>query len=376
VLSEQRPTRRLVKFTVPISADDLKALPDHTSLIKDLADKPNIVTVLPRFVGTGDTGRFVTAFFIFHGSEATRVTLYTRIRTSDGKSTLEKRDEITLGYEPKIIGDLWDQTIVIKEDDIRPVEHLRQRCEYDTYWLVSGYDPGITYEEYKREPFPTNTKGLPDCDHTKADDPVKTPNLDLVVTPCGDCGIPLLTTTGPDPIEAWTTLTADYLGLPTTGDPPVHGKRTTPAGPLTNAEVTLHVLSRFANVEQSHFEIYARNDRYGYLVAIGDAIIGYALWNTFEGTVALQQIYVFPEFRGDNLAELLVDVWFDQLDADHYYAIGPNDAGLTTLSQAGHLDDGTATPATILSCRDSINPGEVNASYTDQIRRGDDPLEP
>jgi hypothetical protein len=364
-----------MSFSVPITTDDLDTLPDNTTLIENLAANDKITTVVPRFLGTEDTGRFVTAFFTFHGTNGTNVTLYTRTHNTDSESSLEKQTTINLTNEPIILGDLWNQTILIEAPDIESIEHLKQRAEYDTYWLSLGHDPGLSFNEYKREPFPSTPTGLPDCDHTKAEDPVKTPNLDMTVTMCDDCGIPLAVATDNGGLEAHNTISAEFAGIPVDDDHPVRSTTTTPTGPLTNAEITLHVLSRYANVEQSHFDIYARNDRHGYLITLGSAVAGYALWNTFDDYPALQQIYIFPEFRGSHLGEILVRSWFDQLDAEHYYAIGPNDAGTATLSSLGHFDDDCATPATILSCSDTLDAGAVNASYTDRVRRGKDPLQ-
>lgn len=361
-------------FTVPVTPDNLEELPDNTELIESLNERDDITTVLPRFYGTEDTGRFVVAFFIFHGINGQRVTLYTR-RRSNGESGPEKRTTITLENPPTITGDLWNQTILLKNEDITPIEHLKQRVEYDCYWLASGHEPAITFDEYSRDPFAFSPNGLPECDHTKADDPAKTPSLDITITLCEECGIPILVTTDDGWIEAHNVLQPEFIGVPA-GDEnnPVRGTAVTPTGPVTNDEITLHVLSRYANGEQSHFDIYARNTR-GYLITLYDNVAGYATWNEFETHIALQQIYIFPEFRGGHLGEILVRSWFEQVDADYYYAIGPNDAGKATLSALGHLDDGTATTATILSCKDTLSPDEVNASYADQVRRGNDPLD-
>lgn len=68
--------------------------------------------------------------------------------------------------------------------------------------------------------------------------------------------------------------------------------------------------------------------------------------------------------------------WYNDIDADQYYLIAPNDTGTATLENVGHIDDDTAAPATIPSSRDTLNAGAVNASRTDQTRRGNDPLDP
>lgn len=361
-------------FSVPIETlDDIEALPDNTNTIESLTNKDQITTVLPRFIGTESTGRFVTAFFIFHGDDAQTVTLYTRQRTNS-ESTFEKQTTASLTKTPTFIGDTWNQTILIETPDIDTIERLKQRAHYDTVWLATSHDPDITFDEFHSYPFNSIPAGLPDCDHTKTTDPAQTPNLDITVTLCQNCGIPLVVATPNGGLEAHNTLDTEYIGIPTDEDTPVRAKQTTPTDPLTNAEVTLHVLSRYANVEQSHFDIYARNDHYGYLITLHNSVAGYALWNEFNDHIALQQIYIFPEFRGAHLGEILVDAWYDHIDADHYYAIGPNDVGQHTLSQAGHLDGGTAAPATILSCSDTLDAGAVNASYTDAVRRGNDPL--
>jgi len=358
-------------FSTPIDTNDLNDLPDNTDLIEDLNQKDKITTVLPRFLGNNDTGRFVTAFFVFKG---TSVFLYTRQRTSNGESSLEKQTRASLTNHPTILGDTWNQTILIEDEDIETVERLKQRVEYDTYWLSFGHEPAIPFDEYKHDPFGAQITGLPECDHTEAQDPVKAPNLDLTITLCKDCNLPLMVASPSEVFEVQEVLRPEYVGIPSEGNP-VKGKRVNPDDPLSNAEVSLHVLSRFAHVEQSHLDIYARNDDYGYLITLDNSIAGYALWNEFGDHVALQQVYIFPEFRGADLGEILVNAWSDQLDIDHYYAIGPNEAGLTTLEKAGHIDDGTATPATILSCRDTLDSSAVNASFADRVRRGDNPFQ-
>lgn len=360
-----------MSISPPIDTTDLDTLPDNTDLIENLNNKNEITTVLPRFLGTNDTGRFVTSFFIFQDK---KITLYTRQRPHDGKSKLEKRESKPLSKAPTIIGDLWNQTIIIETPDINTVEHLKQRSEYDSYWLT-GYEPDIPFDEYKDDPFDTTPTGLPDCNHTETTDPVKTPNLELVVTLCDHCGIPLFLANDNGVVEARETLSPEYVGIPT-DDSPAKSTTTTPHGTLSNKEITLHVLSRFANVEQPHFDIYARTNDHGFLLTIENSVAGYALWNEFEGHVALQQIYLLPPFRGTNLGELLVQAWYDDIDADQYYAIAPNDTGTATLENLGHIDNNIATPATILSSRDTLNAGAVNASRTDQTRRGNDPLDP
>jgi GNAT superfamily N-acetyltransferase len=360
-----------MSISPPIDTDDLDTLPDNTDLIETLNDKNKITTVLPRFLGTNDTGRFVTSFFVFLDK---KITLYTRKRTQDEKSKLEKQASKTLSKEPTIIGELWNQTIIIETPDINTVEHLKQRSEYDSYWLT-GYESDIPFNEYKQDPFDSTPTGLPDCNHTQATDPVKTPQLDLVVTLCEDCGIPLFLANDNGVVEARNTLSPEYIGIQH-DDSPAKSTTTTPHGNLSNKEITLHVLSRFANVEQPHFDIYSRTNDHGFLLTIENSIAGYALWNEFEGHIALQQIYLLPPFRGENLGELLVSAWYNHIDADQYYAIAPNDTGTATLEKLGHIDDNIATPATILSSRDTLDPGAVNASRTDQTRRGNDPLDP
>lgn len=357
-------------FSVPIDTNDLDALPDNTALIENLVQKDGITTVLPRFIGTEDTGRFVTAFFIFQDKN---VVLYARER-DDNTSSLEKQTTVTLTKSPTVLGDLWNQTILIEDQDIDTIEHLKQRAEYYIAWLSQGRDPAISFSEYKHDPFQADLTGLPDCDHTETQDPVQAPNLNLTVTLCEDCNIPIIVVTDEGAFEAQDVIRSDYIGIPSDGNT-VKGKSTTPSDPLTNAEVALHVLSRFASVEQSYLDIYSRNGDYGYLITIDNAIAGYALWTEFENHVALQQIYLLPQFRGSSIGEILVNAWYDQLDADHYYAISPNEAGLTTLEKTGHLEDGTATPATVLACRDTLERTAINANYVDHIRRGDGPLQ-
>lgn len=111
-------------ISLPISTEDLDTLPDNTDLIENLATKNEITTVLPRFTETEDTGRFVTAFFVFPG---TTVTLYTRENHSNTESSLEKQTTVQLTNSPTIVGELWNQTLIIEIPDIETIEHLKQR---------------------------------------------------------------------------------------------------------------------------------------------------------------------------------------------------------------------------------------------------------
>lgn len=358
-------------FSVPIEVDDVGSLPDNTELIENLSQAESITTVLPRFIGTEETGRFVTSFFVF---KSQTLTLYTR-RQADGQSGLGKSNSIELTNSPIVTGDLWNQTVILTGDDVAPVETLNQRSQYETYWLSFGHTPAVSFKEYAHEPFPTDVGGHPDCEHTKPEDPTYAPGLEIPITLCEDCGIPLAVGHNAQVYDARSTLEASFIGIPTDSGSPAKSTTTTPHGAITDKEVALHVLSRFAHAEQSHFGIYSRSERMGYLLIIGDVVAGYVLWNVFGENIALQQIYLLPHYRGEGLGELLVRSWFDSMEADHYFAIGVNKAGSGTIGNLGHFDDGIATPATILSCRDTLDAGEVNANYADQNRRGNDPFE-
>lgn len=216
-----------MSISPPIDTYNLDTLPDNTELIETLNDKNKITTVLPRFLGTNDTGRFVTSFFVFQNK---KITLYTRQRTQDGKSKLKKQASKTLSKTPTIIGDTWNQTIIIETPDINTVEHLKQRSEYDSYWLT-GYEPDIPFNEYKQDPFDTTPTGLPDCEHTETTDPVKTPNLDFVVTLCDHCGIPLFLANDNGVVEARETLSPEYIGIPTDDGPAKNTTTTPPRNP-------------------------------------------------------------------------------------------------------------------------------------------------
>lgn len=362
-----------MSFSIPITNNSLDDLPDNTKTIEELASKAAIETVLPRFINTPAGGRFVSFFFTFSGENGTTVTLYVRRRTDDGQSSFEKQANHTLDTPPAIRGSLWEQTIVIERDDVIPIEHLRQRAQYTSIWLHTGSDPDVAFEEYRHNPFPTELSGLPDCPHQNVDRGIKTPNLDILVAKCSTCECPLAVATeqqatNQEYTPAHEALTAQFIDLPVEEDAPAKGTMTYPKGTLTHTEISLHVLSRYAHVEQSHLEIYARNNRIGYLVTIGSMIIGYALWERIDDLALLQQVYVFPEFRGSGFGQLIVRAWFDELVDERYYAIGANEAGMTTLEQEGHIEDGIAIPATILSCRDTSDPAQINANYADRLR--------
>lgn len=362
-------------FTVPISFEDINTLPDNTDLIENLYAKEEITTVVPRFLGDISTGRFVTAFFVFRDTE---LTVFVRRRDEGKESKFERQNTVTLANSPTKTGNLWNQTIFIEGPDVIAVEKLKQRVQYDTIWLSTGGDPEISFEEYYSEPFNYEPKDeLPDCPHHDLSDFIQVPNLGFYIRLCNDCKSPIALDIDGEPYLAFQTLTSEFLGLPESSDEvSVRGTTTEPTGPITAGEIALHVLTRIAHAELSHFEIYARAGRYGYIITLNESVAGYALWNEFDDHIALQQIYVLPHFRHSSFGKVLVDAWHDELGNPNYYAIGLNNAGAATLEGAGHLGaEGPAQDATILSCRDTTNPADVNASYADAIARGEDPLQ-
>lgn len=354
-----------MSFSVPISVDDVGTLPDNTALIENLATEETVTTVLPRFLGTGEEGRFVSAFFVFH---ADRVTLYCRLYQSEGESSLTKTDSISLTTEPTVIGDLWDQTIFIEDADMQAIDLLKQRSEYETWWLSFGQHPEEPFEALRDDdPFEFVPNGLPECSHESVSRGRQVPNLDIVVVPCAECGIPLHVATDEGLQTNYTLLREEFLDVDSTGGEFV-GIPVLPEGKVSNAELTLHLLTRFANVEQEHLDLYTRHGRLGMAFVHEEVAKGYVLWDEYNEIVALQQIYVLPQYRREGWAERFVEHWFEQVDCESYFAVEPNPAARAVHESIDHLSDGTARPATVLSCRDTLDLAEISSGYADKMQ--------
>jgi hypothetical protein len=354
----------------PIQGQDLETLPDDTAFVADLADKDAIERVFPYFLGDGDTGRFVTSFVAFTSNDAT---LYARRRTNDTVD-FEQITTATVDDPVDSTGSLWNQAAVFAGDDLDTVVELRERAAYETTWLFAGDDPRVDFERYQFDPTTHEPTGFEDCDHVPDGDSVRVPNLGIPVSTCTDCDTPLFlpeSGNGKQTMEVLNALNLDE----SFGDRVIRGFRVDPTGDVTGLEEATHVLSRMANNENPSLPHYARGGMNALVFLVGDQIVGYAGWQTFDDVVVLRSLYLLPEFRGDGgLGETLVEGFFDELLVDEYYVETPNQAARDALARAGHLDTGIATPVATLACRDTTDASEPNAIYADPRPRAYNPV--
>ena len=346
----------------PIGPDNLESLPDDTGFIEGLAGKEDITTVLPRFYGNQGTGRFVAAFFVFRDK---KVTLFCRSQPSEGVSGPTKTDTVALVNDPTICEDLWNQTIFIEGEDMYTIESLKQRAEYETIWLTYGEPVQVPFDEFRDDnPFEYRPGGLPECNHTESASPLQEPNTNIVVVPCDDCDIPLYVVSEIGAKQNSDLFRGEFLGV-SSEDETLVTVSTRPEGETSSAEIVLHMLTRFAHAEQQHMDFYNRNERLGMVFVHEGIVKGHLIWTEHNDVVALQQIYVFPQFRGAGLAAEFIEAWFEQAECNWFFAIEPNPAARRVHEKLGHFDDGTARPATVVSCRDTLDPNAVTPGTTE-----------
>jgi hypothetical protein len=355
----------------PIQGSDLETLPDDTELVEDLASKPDVETVLPKFVGDADTGRFVTAFFVCKDQ---RIVLYARRRDGDTVD-FEQIESAPIGEPVGWVGTVWDQTLSFADDDVETVVTLRERAAYETHWLFSGSDPEESFESYRVDPLGHDPTGFTDCDHTPSGDSDPVPNLDITVSSCMDCNAPLFVMGSGDGTRAMEVLNAVHIGE-AFGDDGIRGFRIVPDGPVSGKEEALFVLSQLANNENPSVDRYARGGKQALLFLVGDQIVGYATWQHVGPHVTLDGIYLLPEFRGNGgLGETIVQAFYDEIEQDEYFVETPNEAAERAIARAGHLDTGVATPVATLACRDTTDASAPGAIYTDPRPRQFNPVQ-
>jgi len=346
----------------PIQGSDLETLPDDTELVEDLASRSDVETVLPKFVGDGDRGRFVAAFFVVKGE---RMVAYARRRDGDAVD-FEQVAEGDVGEPVAWVGTVWNQTLLFADEDVDTVVRLRERAEYETHWLFDGSDPEASFESYRRDPLGHEPTGFEDCDHAPSGDSERAPNLGIDVSSCVDCNSPLFVMHDGDGTESREVLTSLHLGESFGNDGTIRGFRVVPDGDVSATEEALFVLSQMANNENPSLPRYARGGKHALLFLVGDQVVGYATWQHVGPHVTLDGLYVLPDFRGDGgLAETVVGAFFDEVEHQEYFVETPNDAAKRALSRAGHLETGVATPVATLACRDTTDASDPGAIYTD-----------
>ncbi|WP_227130910.1 GNAT family N-acetyltransferase [Halorubellus salinus] len=346
----------------PIQGSDLETLPDDTDLVEDLASRPDVETVLPKFVGDEQTGRFVTAFFVVKGE---RMVVYARRR--DGNEVdFEQVDAGTVGEPLDWVGTVWNQTLRFADDDAETIVRLRERAAYDTHWLFAGHDPEESFESYRVDPLGHEPTGFAECEHAPSGDSQPAPNLGIDVSSCTECNAPLFVMHDGDGTRSMEVLNAVHLGEAYGNDGTIRGFRIVPDGPVSPKEEAVYVLSQMANNENPSLERYARAGKHALVFLVGDQVVGYASWQHVGSDVTLDGIYLLPEYRGDGgLAETVVQAFYDEIEADEYFVETPNDAARSAIARAGHLDTGVATPVASLACRDTTDATDPGAIYAD-----------
>ncbi|NHN40398.1 GNAT family N-acetyltransferase [Halorubellus sp. JP-L1] len=355
----------------PIQGSDLETLPDDTDLVEELASRPDVETVLPKFVGDADTGRFVTSFFVVKGET---MTVYARRRDGD---TVDF-EQVASGEvcEPVgWVGTVWNQTLQFAGDDVATVVDLRERAAYESHWLFAGRDPEESFEDYRLDPLAHEPTGFVECEHTPSGENDPVPNLGIDVSSCSQCDAPLFVMGGGEGTRSMEVLNAVHIGE-AFGDDVIRGFRVVPDGPVSPKEEALYVLSHMANNENPSLPRYARGGKQALIFLVGDQIVGYATWQHTGPHVTLDGIYVLPDYRGEGgLAETVVQGFYDEVENDEYFVETPNEACERALARAGHLDTGVATPVATLACRDTTDASEPGAIYNDPRPRQFNPVQ-
>lgn len=353
----------------PVSIEDLPALPDDTSEIEQVAARDDVWTVLPRSFGDADAGRFVNGYFTVSGLE---ISIFARTQDDGVTGDFSFIESAELDQRPVKVGELWNQSLIFEDPDGVTVEWLRERLNYETCWLSTGEAPAEPFHEWAEEPYSHEAAGMPECDHTALTSPFKPPKLDIRVICCEACEMPIAFEMDDGEIVKYDEIVStDFIGLPSPrSNDHTRGVAVSPHGELTNPEVTLHFLSRVAMLETGSLDLYVRDEQNGYLLCFGNAVVGYAMWSEVGDYVALQQRYILPPFRGNRLGTVLLEAWYDYIDAETYYTIRSNEVARRSLRAAGHLDAGIAKPGTMLGSGDSVDPADFSPGYVDRLRRG------
>lgn len=352
----------------PITTEDLSNLPDNTELIELILDSDEVWTVVPRFIGTGETGRFVTGYFKISDNT---ISIHARRSQNGIPGELEFIEDAELDERPVKVGEIWDQTLFFEEPDAETLEWLREAINYEMTWMSKGEDPKESFIDWADEPFSHKADGLPECAHSNLTSHFKPPNLDIGLVCCNDCEIPLAVKTGEGSIYTYEDIgSTDFLGLPEPESN--HQIRIVPVernNGVSNSEIVLHFMLRLAMIETDFLDLYARGEQNGMLICMGNATVGYAMWSEVGDYIALQQRYIHSAFRRKGLGTILLKAWYDYVDVDWYYTIRSNVAARRSLKSAGHLQDNIARPATMLGSRDSLDPANSSPGFVDRMTR-------
>jgi GNAT superfamily N-acetyltransferase len=355
-------------LSTPITIEDLSSLPDNSAEIESIVESDDVMTVVPRFMGTAETGRFVTSYFEI---KDTTLSLYSRKSARGLPGEIEFIESIELDHQPERVGGIWDQTLFFEEPDGEAVEWVKQRANYETIWLTQGDPPSESFFEWATEPYSHEATGLPDCEDHEMTKGFQPPNIDINIICCPKCEMPLFATAGgTEPYSTDEILQASFVGISSAEEETdVRGVPVEAGGSVSNREIALHILTRYAMLETDRMDLYVRDDQKGYLILMGDLIVGYAMWSEHGDYTALQQRYLLPDFRGNRLGTVLLEAWYDYIDSDWYYTIQSNEAARKSLEASGHIDQDTARPANILSSRDTNDPARISPGFVDRQRR-------
>lgn len=327
--------------SLPISVDDLDDLPDLTSRLEDLDSKPVVDTILPRYLGNGELGRFVLGFTLISGRT---VQFHSLLEKPSGYG-FEKVYDFTASNEIESWGTLWEGGVFFQWADRDQALALRA-CElvYGGQFTLGRPIPEIDdMVAFAKEHLSiTSPPQLITCNHEDHDTRYEdVPRLPLQLELCSECGMPGAARYHQTTVGRWDTFIDNPWGDFSESTVFEKGEYTfiskDSESPTTATDIAVHLLSRVANIEYEPIDYYL-GDYNTVAILTDNTIVGYLTWNQLGGRTLLQVVYILPEYRGKGLASELVEAWYENVcPTESYYANEPNDRGIELLESLGHL---------------------------------------
>ena len=359
-----------------ITPEDLPRLPDHTEVLETILNSDAVDALLPQYMGNANTGRFVVGFFLIANST---VRTYVLKKTAQRKNPFDTIYEFTAAYDIDTFGEFWENTVVFSWDD--RVEAHRSAKILEGYAARFTLDNYLTEEEIKNyadETVATNHyQELPQCDCRVIDEWETIQPLHLNIADCSNCFRPLCIEFNQECLDFTECLDIDWIDPDQRtiidGSNDEYYITVSSESKPTQADVTLHALTRLSHREFDNFDFYTGREFNGLLYVHDGRVKGHLLWNTIGKRVFLQQVYVLPGARQTGNGAALVNTWFTECcPANHYYASTPNKAGLRTLKHIGHVTDdhnGPAIPAYAMTTSSSMDADETSPASASDYRR-------
>lgn len=341
-----------------IDPNKLEKYPNHTDEIERLESEDSVDTIVPKHFG-GEERRFCLSFLLISGSLAKLFAL-----TGDSDNLcFEPVYEFSLQNDYNSYGELWNSHVLFRWEDRIEADKAQKTANLYARRFTLG-------EEIPEEKIPElvqvgswgeKQKEVPECQcDNQSTIRKEVSQLALTVDICENCKRPYRLIT--EDSSATLYRTSMELGW-IEGDWGAGTEPLTQGGlrfyevkgndTPTSADATLHGLTRESQLEFPNFGYYRGDQQSGLLIGdpeIGKEgeIVGYLHWNQ-PGTIdrpCLQQVYLRPDYRGQNYGKQLLKTWLDHYIDDHrYFAVDVSDQGMGFLRSCGHITDDRDCPA-------------------------------